>query len=163
MVQELLDKTSGHCEKKWNLIKSRATVTEVLKYCEDNGLMEALNDPKRVFNMDEKGFIMTPKNEVVLARKCQKAVYNRSENDEKECVTALLGGCYRNANTANVCLSTSEYLPTFCFICQQTGASAFLTMDGKHNKRERERDANRVTRWYCAVPILFIFAKFCLR
>lgn len=35
---------------------------------------------------------MTPKNEVVLARRGQKAVYNRSGNDEKECVTALLGG-----------------------------------------------------------------------
>lgn len=84
-----------------NLIKSRAAVTEVQlkswhaevrKYCADNDLLEALNDPKRTFNMDEKGFIMTPKNEVVLARRGQKAVYNRSENDEKECVTALLGG-----------------------------------------------------------------------
>lgn len=84
-----------------NLIKSRAAVTEsqlrawhaeVHKYCEDNDLLEALNDPTRIFNMDEKGFILTPKNEVVLARRGQKAVYNRSENDEKECVTALLGG-----------------------------------------------------------------------
>lgn len=84
-----------------NLTKSRAAVTEiklkawhaeVRKYCEDNDLLEVLNDPTRVFNVDEKGFIMTPKNEVVLARRGQKAVYNRSENDEKECVTALLGG-----------------------------------------------------------------------
>lgn len=83
------------------LTKPRAAITEtnlrywhadVYKYCAENNLLEALNDPTRVFNMDEKGFIITPKGEVVLARRGQKAVYNRTQNDEKENVTALLGG-----------------------------------------------------------------------
>lgn len=84
-----------------NLTPNRAAITkdqikfwhdEVYKYCKDNDMLDILNDSSRVFNMDEKGFVLTPKNEVVLARRGDKAVYNRSKNDEKECVTALLGG-----------------------------------------------------------------------
>lgn len=32
--------------------------------------------------MDEKGFIITPTNEVVLVKRGDKAVYSRSKNDE---------------------------------------------------------------------------------
>lgn len=104
-----------------NLIKSRAAVTEnqlktwheeVRKYCEDRGLLEALNDPMRVFNMDEKGFILTPKNEVVLARRGQKAVYNRSENDDKECVTALLGGNAAGIQTPPMLVYAYKRMPS---------------------------------------------------
>lgn len=42
--------------------------------------------------MDEKGFVLTPDKEMVLVRRGEKAVYNRSKNNENECVTALLGG-----------------------------------------------------------------------
>lgn len=84
-----------------NLTVRRAAVTaenirswhaEILKYCEEHDLMDVLKDPARIYNMDEKGFVLTPNKEVVLVKREDKAVYNRSKNDEKECVTALLGG-----------------------------------------------------------------------
>lgn len=104
-----------------NLSKCRAVVTEgqlkawhaeVHKYCEENNLLEALNDPTRVFNMDEKGFILTPKNEVVLAKKGQKAVYNRCPNDEKECVTALLGGNAAGMDTPPMLVYAYKRMPS---------------------------------------------------
>lgn len=104
-----------------NLVKPRAAVTadqlkywhgEVRKYCEDNNLMDVLNDPSRVFNMDEKGFILTPKNEVVLAKRGQTAVYSQSQNDEKECVTALLGGNAAGSATPPMMVYAYKRMPS---------------------------------------------------
>lgn len=39
--------------------KIRSWHTEILEYCESHNLLEVLNDPARVFNMDEKGFILS--------------------------------------------------------------------------------------------------------
>lgn len=103
------------------MIKSRADVTsnhlktwhaEVYKYCEDNNLLEALNDPTRIFNVDEKGFIMTPKNEVVFAIKGQKTVYNRTQNDDKECLTALLGGNGAGMRTPPMLVYPNKRMPS---------------------------------------------------
>ncbi|XP_037047986.1 uncharacterized protein LOC119082540 [Bradysia coprophila] len=66
----------------------------------------------RVFNMDEKGFILSPKNEVVLAKRGQRAVYNRSQNDEKECVTALLGGNAAGIQTPPMLVYAYKRMPS---------------------------------------------------
>lgn len=104
-----------------NLTISRAAVSvdkirswhvEILKYCEEHNLMDALNDPSRVFNMDEKGFILTPSKEVVLVQRGDKAVYNRSKNDEKECITALLGGSADGKMTPPMIIHSFKRMPS---------------------------------------------------
>lgn len=48
------------------------------------------NDPKRIFNMDESGFLLCPKGEKVLAIKGTKNVYEVCSANEKESITVLL-------------------------------------------------------------------------
>lgn len=59
----------------WKFSKDeiRNSHAKVRKYCEDHNLLEVLNDPSRIFNMDEKGFILTPNKEVLLVRRGDKA------------------------------------------------------------------------------------------
>lgn len=92
--------------------KIRAWHAEILKYCDEHNLMDALNDPERVFNMDEKGFVLTPNNEVVLVKRGDKAVYSRSKNDEKECVTALLGGSASGKMTPPMIIHSYKRMPS---------------------------------------------------
>lgn len=82
-----------------NLTVSRASLSEndirnwfssVRSYLTDNDLLDVLTDPKRVFNCDESGFYLSPKEKQVLVRKGSKKVYNRTVNDEKENITVLL-------------------------------------------------------------------------
>lgn len=103
-----------------NLTARRAAVTaenlrawhaEILKHCNEHELMDALNDPSRVFNMDEKGFVLAPKNEVVLVKRGDKAAYKRSKNDEKECVTALLGGSASGKMTPPMMIHSYKRMP----------------------------------------------------
>lgn len=56
--------------------------------------MDILNDPRRVFNFDETAMYLNPTKKYVLSRKGAKNVYSVTDN-EKECLTVLLGG---NAN-----------------------------------------------------------------
>lgn len=81
------------------LTSSRAAVTEVdirkwfgrvKTYFTENDLLDVLDDPSRIFNCDEAGFYMSPQEKQVLVRKGSKKVYNRTANDEKECLTVLL-------------------------------------------------------------------------
>lgn len=90
----------------------RAWHAEILKYCDEHKLMDVLNDPSRIFNMDEKGFILTPKNEVVLVKRGEKAAYKRSKNDEKECVTALLGGSASGKMTPPMIIHSYKRMPS---------------------------------------------------
>lgn len=55
-------------------------------------LMLVLNDPNRIFNLDESAFFLCPKGSQVLAKKGSKCVYNKTGNDDKECLTVLFGG-----------------------------------------------------------------------
>lgn len=55
-------------------------------------LLDVVNDAKRVFNTDESGFLLCPKGDHVLVRKGSKMVFNFVMNDDKECLTALIGG-----------------------------------------------------------------------
>lgn len=83
------------------LVKSRAILTEkcirewfteIQTYLMKENYMSILNDPDRVFNMDESAFFLSPKTQKVLVTKGEKAVYSRSNNDDKECLTTLVAG-----------------------------------------------------------------------
>lgn len=84
-----------------NLTASRASVTasqlknwfqEVSTYLSSNNHTDILNEPKRVFNMDETAFFLNPKGNKVLAPKGERTVYQNINTDEKECFTVLIGG-----------------------------------------------------------------------
>lgn len=70
----------------------RAWFKDVQSYLERENLSDLLNDPTRIFNADETGFLLSPEADHVLVRKNSKMVYTRINNDEKECITALIGG-----------------------------------------------------------------------
>ncbi|RLU20864.1 hypothetical protein DMN91_007478 [Ooceraea biroi] len=79
-----------------NLPKSRASVTEdilrnwfkeVEQHLAEKQLIDI--DGARIFNCDESAFYLCPKGERVLVRKGDKAIYNFTQNDEKECLTVL--------------------------------------------------------------------------
>ena len=61
-----------------------------LTHFAQKGYEDVLNDPTRIFNCDESAFLLAPKENCVLASKGAKAVYNTSNNDEKECLTSLI-------------------------------------------------------------------------
>lgn len=81
------------------LTTSRARVTEsdirnwfdtVESYLEKENLMHVFDDPTRIFNSDESGFYLSPKEKQVLVKKGQSKVYSRVANGEKECLTVLV-------------------------------------------------------------------------
>lgn len=64
--------------------KARAHVTEanirywfkeISKYCQEENIYAALNDPSRIFNTDETGFLLCTKTGKVIVAKGQKKVY----------------------------------------------------------------------------------------
>lgn len=57
--------------------------------------MGIFNDPRRVFIADKTAFYLCPKGKKVLTRKGEKAVYQQTGNDDKECLTVPV-----NANSA---------------------------------------------------------------
>ena len=84
-----------------NLSKSRANVTEesirdwhakVYAYLETNNIMEIVNDPSRILNMDETAIYLNPKSDKILTEKGDKGAYSVASNDEKECITTLIAG-----------------------------------------------------------------------
>jgi hypothetical protein len=81
------------------LTTSRAAITqesvtawcdEVKTYCQENNLMGAFKDPRRLFNCDETAFFLSPKTGKVIAARGDKSVYNISGNTDKENVTVLM-------------------------------------------------------------------------
>ncbi|KAI5708823.1 hypothetical protein M8J76_004042 [Diaphorina citri] len=89
-----------------NLTQSRGNVSkenskqwhgEITQFLEQNDLMEAINDPIRVFNADEAACFLSPKGQKVLVPRGSKNVYSLINNDEKDCLTVLL-----NANGAGM-------------------------------------------------------------
>lgn len=82
-----------------NLTNARATLTEakirrwfqeVKDYLTDTNNFYITTDPSRIYNCDESAFFLSPKNDKVLVRKGEKAVYSFINNDEKECLTTLV-------------------------------------------------------------------------
>lgn len=63
-------------------------------------------DPRRIFNSDESGFYLSPKEHNVLVRKGSTKVYSTTYNDEKECLTVLL----------TVSADGNMQPPWFCFL-----------------------------------------------
>lgn len=60
----------------------------VENYLRENNLLEVLDDPRRVFNCDEAGFVLNPVGRVVIAEKNSKDVHRVLKN-EKEQLTVL--------------------------------------------------------------------------
>ncbi|KAI5646800.1 helix-turn-helix, psq domain-containing protein [Phthorimaea operculella] len=73
-----------------NLPTSRNQVTEEALKSGFQRVYEYFEDSQRIFNCDETGFFLCPKEKQVLVRKGSKRVYNRVANDEKECLTVLV-------------------------------------------------------------------------
>lgn len=82
-----------------SLTPSRASVTEqnirdwfsrVRNYLNERDLLDIMLDPRRIFNSDESGFYLSPKEQYVMVRKGSAKVYSRTYNDEKECLTVLV-------------------------------------------------------------------------
>lgn len=51
--------------------------------------MELLHDPKCIITCNEGGCYLSPQEKQILAKGSLKKVYNRTPNDEKECLTVL--------------------------------------------------------------------------
>ncbi|XP_046674889.1 uncharacterized protein LOC124363674 [Homalodisca vitripennis] len=78
--------------------KARASVTEpqirewfseLKNYLKDVNAEDILNDPTRIFNLDETGMCTCPKSGKVLGPKSYKNFYEISPGPEKECITVL--------------------------------------------------------------------------
>lgn len=52
--------------------------------------VDILNDPNRIFNMDESGFQLSPKTHLVIGER-GKTLYNESSRNNKEQITTLFG------------------------------------------------------------------------
>lgn len=70
--------------------KIRRWFLEITNYLIEHNYYEITNDPTRLFNCDETAFFLSPKNDKVLVKKGEKAVYTFINNDEKECLTTLV-------------------------------------------------------------------------
>lgn len=84
-----------------NLSRIRETVTaqnirewfdRVQIFCEANNCIEALADPRRVFNLDESAFFLSPRIGRVLEKKGAEAVCNMTQNSDRQCTAVLMGG-----------------------------------------------------------------------
>lgn len=84
-----------------NISRARAGVTEenlrnwfrnVEKFCETNNCTEALSDPKRIYNLDESAFFLSPEVGKVMSKKGARTVYNVSRGNDRQCTTVLMGG-----------------------------------------------------------------------
>jgi hypothetical protein len=79
---------------------------EVTSYLKEQGSLQVLEDPKRVFNTDESAFFLCPKGEKVLGIRGQKNVYEIHTGSDKENLTVLV-----NANAANTVAPTLVVYP----------------------------------------------------
>ena len=80
------------------LSKSRASVTEdnirewfadLRSYLEKENVLDILNEPSRLYNLDETGVQLCPRTGKLLGAKKQKNLYYISPGKEKECITVL--------------------------------------------------------------------------
>lgn len=84
-----------------NISRARAGVTEenirnwfeeTRSFCETSGCLDALKDPKRVYNFDETAFFLAPAPGKVMVKKGSKTVYNLTKANDRQCTTVLMGG-----------------------------------------------------------------------
>lgn len=78
--------------------KARASVTEPMirkwfqelrQYLEEENAINILDNPARIFNLDETGLQLCPKTGVVLAPKNYRAMYDVASGQEKQSITVL--------------------------------------------------------------------------
>lgn len=90
---ELTRRVAQNLSKARNSITEahiRRWFTEVATFFKEENLCEVFNDPSRIYNCDETALYLSPKENKVLVRKGEKAVYTFISNDEKECITTLI-------------------------------------------------------------------------
>lgn len=68
----------------------------MLEYLTETNSMGLLNDPRKIFNMDESSFCLNPNPGKVLARRGTQNIYNVAKGSEKDCYTVLVGGKITN-------------------------------------------------------------------
>lgn len=87
--------TKRHAEV---ISKARAAVTEhkirqwfeeLRQFLEDANSTDLMNNPDRIFNLDETGVQMCPKAGLILGPKNYRATYDIASGKEKECLTVL--------------------------------------------------------------------------
>ncbi|XP_060855289.1 uncharacterized protein LOC132932965 [Metopolophium dirhodum] len=91
---------NGNPGKKWfklfmkrNPSIAKRTVQKVTKsrnFLIENNLMDILENPSRIFNTDESGFMLCPKGEKVLCMRGEKNVYEVCGNNDKQQITVLV-------------------------------------------------------------------------
>jgi hypothetical protein len=88
--------------------KARASITEPIirkwfnvlhQHLQEENAGDILEDPKRIFNLDETGVQLCPKTGVILAPKNYRAMYDVASGQEKQCITVL---CNFSANGETV-------------------------------------------------------------
>jgi hypothetical protein len=67
----------------------RKWFSEIKAYLTEKGLLNVMNDPSRVYNADETGFLTCPATGRVLAPKGDKNVYSVEQGNTKESITVL--------------------------------------------------------------------------
>ena len=100
-----------------NLTKTRASITEkaikkwfdeVKAYLITKNLLDI--DSRRIFNLDESVFCLSPKSDKVLVRKGENAVYTVVGSD-KEYYTALIGGNAARELLPTMVIYNNERIP----------------------------------------------------
>ena len=78
--------------------KARASVTkteivswfnQLKEHLEEENCVDILDDPNRIFNLDETGVCVCPKSGKVLGLKGAKNFYEIATGDEKLCISVL--------------------------------------------------------------------------
>lgn len=116
-VPEALTRASANVSEN-NL---RNWFKNVESFLENKGNIDLLQQPSRIFNIDESGFQLNPKPKKVLAKRGQKNVYIVEASSPKENVTA----------TYNICADGSMVPPMITF--QKNESKLYdiaRTMDG---------------------------------
>lgn len=70
----------------------RGWFAKVKDFCSKHDGLDALNDPSRIYNLDESAFYLSPSPGRVIAKRGSKFVYNLVKNSEKQAITVLFGG-----------------------------------------------------------------------
>jgi len=100
--------------------KSRSQVTQtqiehwfnnVYTFFRENNITDILDDPSRIFNTDESGFMLCAKGEKVLSIRGEKNVYEVCGNNDKQQITALLNVSADGAIAPTMLVFAGKHMP----------------------------------------------------
>ncbi|XP_062535049.1 uncharacterized protein LOC134204243 [Armigeres subalbatus] len=92
MIKKKLSRNLSRSGAKVSEELLRQWFSEVEDILQEEGIdLSIFNNPKRIFNFDESGFQLIPRNFKALCGPHDENVYHVSNNSEKECFTALFG------------------------------------------------------------------------